>query len=263
MIISLFRNKFNYYNNYYKEINIDENNLDLEKLYKGDFENTQTKNNIVFVYSEIKKINNDLYRNINDEYKNIVDYSKNINDDESFSNILLLFNYLFVNMFELNNIFDFMIDPFKKEVNKYSKKKYIKKIKKINNILEQLKNNIVDLIIRLDKSKSNYSNIVNNFASYSDSLTQFCKKYRELNKPSEDKLILDKILKMKKGKKEVQIDQLRKKINQLQKDILYDDIDKYNSYKNRTHEESSKMIDVINKTREKLENANKVKINLV
>ena len=96
----------------------------------------------------------------------------------------------------------------------------------------------------------------------SNNLSLFCSKYRALNKPSEDKLILDKILKMKKDKKENQINTLTNNINKLQKDLLFDDIDKYNSYKLRTNNDSKKMMEGIVKAKKNIDNSDNIKINL-
>lgn len=93
-------------------------------------------------------------------------------------------------------------------------------------------------------------------------LTNFCKKIKKLDKPSEGNLITQRLHKEFKKKKSKQIDKLENEINRLINTMTEEDINKFNSYMIRTHNQASKQLDAIKKARSNLENAKKIKINI-
>jgi len=93
-------------------------------------------------------------------------------------------------------------------------------------------------------------------------LANFCKKIKKLDKPSEGNLITQRLHKEFKKKKEHQIKKLEVEIDKLINSMTEDEMTKYNTYVMRTHDQASKQYEAINKAKENLENAKKLKINI-
>lgn len=93
-------------------------------------------------------------------------------------------------------------------------------------------------------------------------LANFCKKIKKLDKPSEGNLITQRLHKEFKKKKEHQIKKLEVEIDKLINSMSEDEKTKYNTYVMRTHDQASKQYKAINKAKENLENAKKLKINI-
>lgn len=93
-------------------------------------------------------------------------------------------------------------------------------------------------------------------------LSNFCKKIKKLDKPSEGNLISKRLHKDFKKKKQQQIDKLEKKIDKMINYMTDDQITKFNSYILRTNDQASKQIEAIKKAKDNLENAKKFKINV-
>tara|TARA_Y100000022_G_C13163945_1_gene335269 strand:- start:202 stop:624 length:423 start_codon:yes stop_codon:yes gene_type:complete len=94
-------------------------------------------------------------------------------------------------------------------------------------------------------------------------MIKFCKKMKMLNKPNENNLIFKKFSKEFIVKKEKYIENLKKKIKELQEEMNNEDIDKYNIYKLRTHDQAQKQIQALELAKNNLLNKNKLKINIV
>ena len=218
------------------------------------------------VYRVITNKNDILFMNLKQKYNILIDYCKNIINDINLTKVIVLLRNIDIYIYNINSVFDpfkFLIEYLnislsntkkaltKIDINKHSKY-YLDYNKSINKIKDLL----------TFKTSNSPIDILSNAQSMSNNLSLFCSKYRALNKPSEDKLILDKILKMKKDKKENQINTLTNNINKLQKDLLFDDIDKYNSYKLRTNNDSKKMMEGIVKAKKNIDNSDNIKINL-
>ena len=93
-------------------------------------------------------------------------------------------------------------------------------------------------------------------------LANFCKKIKKLDKPSEGNLITQRLHKEFKKKKSQQIDKLENEINSLISSMTEEDINKFNSYMIRTHDQASKQLDAIKLAKDNLENSKKIKINV-
>lgn len=221
---------------------------------------------LINVYRVITNKNDILFMNLKQKYNILIDYCKNIINDINLTKVIVLLRNIDIYIYNINSVFDpfkFLIEYLnislsntkktltKIDINKHSKY-YLDYNKSINKIKDLL----------TFKTSNSPIDILSNAQSMSNNLSLFCSKYRALNKPSEDKLILDKILKMKKEKKENQINTLTNNINKLQKDLLFDDIDKYNSYKLRTNNDSKKMMEGIVKAKKNIDNSDNIKINL-
>ena len=93
-------------------------------------------------------------------------------------------------------------------------------------------------------------------------LANFCKKIKKLDKPSEGNLITKRLHKEFKNKKDIQIKKLETQIDKLINSMTKDQVNKYNSYVIRTHDQASKQYNAIQKAKENLDNAKKIKINV-
>ena len=93
-------------------------------------------------------------------------------------------------------------------------------------------------------------------------LANFCKKIKKLDKPSEGNLITKRLHKEFKNKKGVQIKKLESQIDTLISSMTENQLNKYNSYVMRTHDQASKQYSAIKKAKENLDNAKKIKINV-
>lgn len=93
-------------------------------------------------------------------------------------------------------------------------------------------------------------------------LANFCKKIKKLDKPSEGNLITKRLHKEFKNKKDIQIKKLETQIDKLINSMTKDQINKYNSYVIRTNDQASKQYNAIQKAKENLDNAKKIKINV-
>lgn len=134
----------------------------------------------------------------------------------------------------------------------------IKLIKKENDYLKESinfrlgKEETRDREIQYLYSANNNNNIVANF----------CKKIKKLDKPSEGNLITQRLHKEFKKKKSDQIDKLETEINKLISSMTEEDVNKFNSYMIRTHDQASKQLNAIKTAKKNLENSKKIKINV-
>ena len=238
--------------------------IDSYDEFKQDNININIKLNNV--YRVITNKNDILFKNLTQKYNILIDYCKNIINDINLTKVIVLLRNIDIYMYNINSLcdpFKFLIEYLnislsntKKALTKIDINKHSKYYLDYNNSI----NKIRDLLsLKINNSPID---ILSNAKSMSNNLALFCTKYRALNKPTEDKLILDKILKMKKEKKENQINTLTNNINKLQKNLLFDDIDNYNSYKLRTNNDSKKMMDGIVKAKKNIDNSDNIKINL-
>jgi len=238
--------------------------IDSYDEFKQDNININIKLNNV--YRVITNKNDILFKNLTQKYNILIDYCKNIINDINLTKVIVLLRNIDIYMYNINSLcdpFKFLIEYLnislsntKKALTKIDINKHSKYYLDYNNSI----NKIRDLLsLKINNSPID---ILSNAKSMSNNLALFCTKYRALNKPTKNKLILDKILKMKKEKKENQINTLTNNINKLQKNLLFDDIDNYNSYKLRTNNDSKKMMDGIVKAKKNIDNSDNIKINL-
>jgi len=90
----------------------------------------------------------------------------------------------------------------------------------------------------------------------------FCEKLKKLNKPNKQNLILKKFNLDLIEKKKIFINKLEDNIYDIQDKMTYDQLDKYNINKLRTHEQAIKQYEAIKKGIDNIKNKNKIKINL-
>ena len=65
-----------------------------------------------------------------------------------------------------------------------------------------------------------------------------------------------------KKKKEVQIQKLEEEINKIMESMTQQEIDNFNLYMVRTHDQANKQIEAIKLAKENLDNSKKIKVNL-
>ena len=248
----------------------EDNNVQTEKILekKIKIENMLVKHHsniqviINNILDEIKKYS--LTKNVFDFLKKFFEFEKNKNDlQKSFMEN----NGLFTTLKNFNET--------------YKKNKKLSKLegKKVNNINIKKKETISAISLLLN-NQSKFIEEGINFKLFEDEkknkeieylysannnnnlLANFCKKIKKLDKPSEGNLITKRLHKEFKNKKDVQIKKLETQIDKLINSMTEDQINKYSSYVIRTHDQASKQYNAIQKAKENLDNAKKIKINV-
>ena len=105
--------------------------------------------------------------------------------------------------------------------------------------------------INLDKISDNTEKVI-----------KFCRELRKLDKPNEKNILLKKIKNETIDRNEETISDLLKEIDELQMNIIKNDTSVKNKYRYYTHNQAKKQLDVINKAKSNVENANKLKVML-
>ena len=248
----------------------EDNNVQTEKILekKIKIENMLVKHHsniqviITNILEEMKKYS--LTKNVFDFLKKFFEFEKNKNDlQKSFMEN----NGLFTTLKNFNET--------------YKKNKKLSKLegKKVNNINIKKKETISAISLLLN-NQSKFIEEGINFKLFEDEkknkeieylysannnnnlLANFCKKIKKLDKPSEGNLITKRLHKEFKNKKDVQIKKLETQIDKLINSMTEDQINKYSSYVIRTHDQASKQYNAIQKAKENLDNAKKIKINV-
>ena len=120
----------------------------------------------------------------------------------------------------------------------------------------------IKLILTEDNDSNNVLDSLHS-TNYNDNiLANFCKKLKQLNKPNENNLITKRLHNEYKNKKNIQIEKLELEIDKLINSMNEIQINNYNSYTIRKHDQASKQYKAINKAIENLDNAKKIKINV-
>ena len=91
-----------------------------------------------------------------------------------------------------------------------------------------------------------------------NTLINFCKKMRKLDSPSDGGLMFKRFNKEFKKKKEIQINKLEKEIDNIINSMTQQEINDFNLYMARTHDQATKQMDAIKLAKDNLDNAKKI-----
>lgn len=214
------------------------------------------------ILDELKKYS--LTKNVFDFLKRFFEFEKNKNDSQK---RLIEENGLFTTLKNFNENF-----KNKKKINKSDGRKLnninLKKKETISSISLILSNQSefieegVNFNLFEQEKKNKEIEYLYSANNNNNLLANFCKKIKKLDKPSEGNLITKRLHKEFKNKKDIQIKKLETQIDKLINSMTEDQINKYNSYVIRTHDQASKQYNAIQKAKENLDNAKKIKINV-
>ena len=257
-----------YYNSSFNfsEQNFNQNKMILEKKIMMEEKILEHHGNIKYLLdnllSNLPRYN--LQQTLNDFIKEFVKFELNKNK-------------YFIELIEKISIFNVLQTLH--EVYKNSKSLSITDSRNLNKGVDQ-KKTLLGVIIKLIKDENDYLSESINFRlgkeemrdreiqylysanNNNNVLANFCKKIKKLDKPSEGNLITQRLHKEFKNKKSIQINKLEEEINRLISSMTEEDINKFNSYMIRTHDQASKQLNAIKTAKDNLENAKKIKINV-
>ena len=257
-----------YYNSNFNlsKTNFNQNRLILEKKISMEEKILEHHGNIRYLLNNLS--NNlpkyELQKTLNDFIKEFINYELNKNK-------------MLAELIEKISIFNILKTLH--DIYKNSQSLSTKDSKNLNKGVIQ-KKKLLGAIIKLIKDENNYTKEMINFKlgkeetkdkeiqylysanNNNNVLANFCKKIKKLDKPSEGNLITQRLHKEFKKKKYEQIDKLENEINRLIDSMSEEDINKFNSYMIRTHDQASKQLDAIKIAKDNLENAKKIKINV-
>ena len=271
-IFIAIKNCNNLYRSYYNsnfnfsETNFNQNRLILERKIFMEEKLLEHHGNIRYLLKNLATNlpKYDLQKTLNDFIKEFIKYEMNKNkmlseliEKISIFNVLKTLNDIYKNSQSLS-----LKDS--RNLNKGINQKkmliggIIKLIKDENQYLKESIN------FRLGKEETRDREIqyLYNANNNNNVLANFCKKIKKLDKPSEGNLITQRLHKEFKKKKSQQIDKLENEINSLIGSMTEQDINKFNSYMIRTHDQASKQLDAIKLAKDNLENSKKIKINV-
>lgn len=256
LYISYFNSQFNFKNN----LNHNQNTKILED--KIDISNNiiQNHDNIDFQVDNL--IGNSNKFNVNKKTKNMY---------ELFLDTERIKNKQFKILIEDSGIFTFLNNLRIIEVNNDNIKIY-------KNLIDTKKN----ILVNVSKICSNQNSEIENYSitredentspeeikflqtsnDNTNTLLSFCKKMKKLDKPSEGGLMFKRFNKEFKKKKQDQIEKLEKEIDNIMNSLTQEEIDNFNLYMARTHDQANKQIQAVKLAKDNLDNAKKLKVNL-
>ena len=240
----------------------------------GNKQNTILLEKKIEIGSDILLNHDNLNMQINNSKEKVDTFNVNKQTKEMFDFFLeteKLKNDQYKILVENSGIFSFLNNLRNIEINNENLKIYKNLIKTKNNIL-----------VNISKINSNQNGQLENFSvtkakentqseeirylhtsnDNTNTLLNFCKKMKKIDSPSEGGLMFKRFNKEFKKKKEVQIGKLQQEINNIIDSMTEQEMNDFNLYMARTHDQASKQMDAIKLAKDNLDNAKKLKVNI-
>jgi len=248
--------------NFNDKLNNKQNEIILKNKLELQDRIIQNHDNVSFQITNLK--NNSDKMNVNEKLRGLYDFYI---DSEKLKNeqlkVLVENSSLYTILNNIKNL---------KTISSQNIKVYSKVVVTKKNVLNNIskicdnQNDSINTYLKSGLSDANTKNEEINYLHSSNNnnntLINFCKKMRKIDSPSEGGLMFKRFNKEFKKKKDIQIIKLEGEIDNIINGMSKEDIDKFNLYIARTHDQAGKQIDAIKTAKDNLENAKKLKVNI-